>query len=624
METRLAAVLFADMVGYSRLVALDEVATVRRLMRLIKDVVEPAIASFDGRFVKSTGDGFLAEFASVVNAVKCAVTIQLALRESGAGKDPNHRIRLRMGINLGEVVVDGDDILGDGVNVAARLEQNAEPGGILVSESVYRQARTKVASGFTPLGAQEMKNLPRPENVYSVEMKPELPGSGEARRQSRPILVATGAAAAILAALLLFLYPLQPQDKVTVTETDVIRPLEGLPSVAVLPFQNNSNDAGQTYLADGVTDDITINLTKAPGLLVIDRESAFNFRDGVGSPNEIAAKLGVRYLLRGSVQRDGDALRVNASLLDTASKQIVWGESFDGTMPEILAFQASIAASIARSLSASLTISEMDLVSSSNINTDNVEAYELFLRGRERFQKFSREDTFAARRYFESALELDPEFANAEAFLAWTHAFEYNNGWAEDAEGALDRALAHAESAIALNPFLPVAHFVRALVYRERKEYPLAMAAARQAININPNYANAYILIATLQYYDGQPAEGLAMIELAERLNPLHPSNYPFHKGQALFILERYEEAVEVLEAGLAQNPTSQRLRVWLAASYAAMGRQDDAEWEAQQILLDDPDFQIARLHHIFPFSDDAQYERFLAALHSAGFAEQS
>lgn len=254
----------------------------------------------------------------------------------------------------------------------------------------------------------------------------------------------------------------------------------------------------------------------------------------------------------------------------------------------------------------------------------NLEAYDLFLQGNEIFQRFSKDDTYSGRKFFEQALELDPAFSRAYAMLAWTYVFEYTNGWSKDPEFTLQQALDYATQSIALDSRSPVVHFVKGLVYRERKEFEKALIEAIKAIEIEPSYANGWVLTATLLYYAGKPQEGLDVLHIASRLNPLHPSNYPFHKGQALFILKRYQEAAEAFESGLNQNPTSQRLRVWLAATYTQLGLLEEAKWEASEILNEDPDFSPSKLETIFPFQSDQDLRIFNSALKKAGFSDIS
>jgi tetratricopeptide (TPR) repeat protein len=353
--------------------------------------------------------------------------------------------------------------------------------------------------------------------------------------------------------------------------------------------------------------------------LVIARNSSFAYKGQARDIRELATLLNAAYIVEGSVRRIGNSVRINAQLIEAATGHHVWADRYDGKLDDVFRLQDTITEKIVTALA--LTLSPEDREVLVRTDTTNMEAYENFLRGREIFLQFSRESTYRCRGSFTKALSLDADFGAAYAMLAWSYVFEYTNGWAENREQALDKALELASKAIELNDRLPVAYFAKGLVYRERREYVQALAEAQRSIEIDPNYANGYVLMATLLYYAGRPEEGLRMIEKASRLHPVHPSNYPFHRGQALFILKRYDEAIKAFEAGLKQNSSSQRLRVWLAATYAQIGRQDDAAWEANQVLMSDPNFSLKQLQQAFPFTDRKELDRVMGALRKAGFS---
>ena len=389
-------------------------------------------------------------------------------------------------------------------------------------------------------------------------------------------------------------------------------------AIAVLPFENLNRDPEHDYFADGMSDDLITGLSKIPGLMVISRSSSYAYRDQALELAEISAALNARYIVEGSVRRDKDRIRINAQLVDAASGRHMWAERFDGPSERLFDLQDQITRQVVSVLES--VLEAPGLVLSRAKPTANLDAYELFLKGSGTFQRFSRVDTEESRKYFEKALELDPNFASALALLAWTYVFEYTNGWSQAPQDTLDTALELARRSIALDKRSSVAHFVKGLVHRERREFELARAEATRALEIEPSYANGYVLMATLLYYDDKPEEGLELLEMASRLNPLYPSNYPFHKGQALFILGRYDQAIAAFRAGLNQNPSSQRLRVWLAAAYAQKGMIDEAAWEADEILNQDPEFSPHDLETIFPFRKSADLERFNQALQKAGF----
>lgn len=627
MERRLSAILAADVAGYSRLMEADETGTLAALTACRKEIIEPRIAEHGGRVVKLMGDGLLAEFPSAVEAVLSAVEIQQGLNGRLGAFPPDRRIAYRIGINIGDTIVEDGDIYGDGVNIAARLENLADPGGILISGMVFDYVRNKVDRPFEDLGRKSVKNISRPVRVYRVRSGFEQDvRAASPPRSGQRILVAV---AVLAAAAIIFgggyMWQRYPADSEIAGISPSPQPFsmtgDQRPSIAVLPFANKSGIEDQQYFADGITDDIIAELTKISGLLVLARESTFNFRDEVPDVQNLARDLQARFFLHGSVRRAQDKVRINATLIDATTGQLVWGERYDGELTDVFSLQDRITEEIVAALSLRLSPSEREDLA--RTDTSDLEAYEYFLRGRDLFFRFSRDDTYRAKEFYQRALARDPAFTRAWAMLAWAHSFEYTNGWSDAPEETLQQALELANKAIALDERLPVAYFVRGLVFREQRDYVGALADAEKAIALDSSYANGYVLLSTILYYAGRPEDGLAMIERAEKINPLHPSNYPFHKGQALFILHRYDEAIEAFRKGLRQNPTSQRLRVWLAATYAEAGRMEEARWQADQILMDDPEIRLSRLFQLFPFKDPADLEHFNQALRKVGFEDR-
>lgn len=393
-------------------------------------------------------------------------------------------------------------------------------------------------------------------------------------------------------------------------------------SIAVLPFDNLTGDSGQQYFVDGITDDLITDLAVMPSLLVIARDSSALHGAPTRDPGGAAHALGVRYILYGSVRRENDRVRINAHLVDTATDTQIWADRYEGSARDIFGLQDRIAERVLSALKLRLTPAERQYVE--RPSTNDIEAYEQYLHGAERFFRYAKASNREARAYFRAAADTDPRMARAYAMLGWTHAFDVMNGWSETPERSLRDAEDLATRALALDRDLPVAYFVRGLVHRERGEYVKALVEAERAIALNPNYANGHVLYATLLYYAGRPQEGLERMQRAIQLNPHHPFNYPFHLGQAYFVLERYDEAIAAFEQGLASNPSSERLHVWLAAAYAQSGRLDDAGWEAAQVRLTNPEFSPDRLRQAFPFSDPADLARFLEGLRKAGLSERA
>jgi len=391
-------------------------------------------------------------------------------------------------------------------------------------------------------------------------------------------------------------------------------------SIVVLPFENTGGDSRQQYLADGITDDLITDLTRISSLFVIARDSAFTYQHETRDVVHIARELHVRYVLHGSVRRAGDLMRINTQLTDAVTGKQVWADRMDGAIEELLAYPDRISRKIVSALSVDLTDSERQLLAQRD--TEDHAAYEQFLQGEALFYRYARTSNRAARALFERALVLDPDYARAYAMLAWTHTFDFMNGWSDSLGESLNEGIRLASRALELDPSLPLAFFVRGLAYREQGEYVKALVEAEHAVALDTNYANGHVLHATLLYYAGRPREGLERMKTAIRLNPRHPFNYPFHLGQAYFVLGEYDQAIAAFKEGLNSNPASERLRVWLAAAYARSNRLDEAKWEIAQVLTVNPEFSLARISRAFPFKDPSDLERFVGGLRLAGLAQ--
>jgi len=389
------------------------------------------------------------------------------------------------------------------------------------------------------------------------------------------------------------------------------------PSIVVLPFENLGEDPKQQYFADGITDDLITDLTKVPGLFVISRDSAFAYRGERPELRTVSKELGVRYVLHGSVRRSGPQLRINAQLADTTTGKQLWAERYDSRFEDLFMVQDQINKKILTALSLKLSTTEQQRLARQD--TSNLVAYEYFLRGEEYFYRYSRRDNLQARDFFNKAIASDPKFARAYAMVAWTHTFDFMNGWSDAPQQSLRDGEQLASRALELNADLPLAYFVRGLVHRERGYYGKARVEAEKAVAHDPNYANGHVLHATLLYYAGRPQDGLERMQKAARLNPYHPSNYPFHTGQAYFVLGQYQLAIDEFKKGLVTNPTSERLRVWLAAAYARSGKLPEAKWELEQVLTTNPSLSLSRISRAFPFKDPADLERFVGGLRLAG-----
>jgi adenylate cyclase len=434
------------------------------------------------------------------------------------------------------------------------------------------------------------------------------------KRLRRTALLVVSIVLAVTASISFWISPWKPADDIV---AEGLAPI----SIAVLPFDNLSGDPGQEYFADGITDDLITGLAKNPALLVIARDSTFLYKGQQLDVYQVADRLNVRYILRGSVRWIGEQVRINVQLVDTTSGAHLWAERYDDAISHVFELQDLITQNILSALAVRTSAgARQDL---GRPHTNNPQAYDSFLVGRQHFFLYLNKDkNQGARGYFQKTIEFDPDFAMAYAMLAWTHVFDVMNGWSDARDRSLLRAEELAVKAISLQQALPVAYFVKGLVYREREEYVKALVEAEKAIGYDPNYANAHVLLATLLYYAGRPQEGLHRIKKAMQLNPHHPYNYAFHLGQAYYILGRYVEAIDAFNQGIASNPASERLHVWLAAAYAQAGKTDEAEWEMDQVLTMNPEFSLRRMQKTFPFKDAADREHFLAGLRKAGLTQ--
>ncbi len=627
MERRLAAILAADVVGYSRLVGEDEEGTLARLKATRVDVIEPRLARHHGRLVKLMGDGALVEFASVVDAVACAVDIQEAVNQRAAGQAERDRILYRIGINIGDVVVEGDDILGDGVNIAARLEGLAEPGGICVSGKVYDEVRTKLDFTYDDLGKQRLKNIREPVRIYAIRAGAGAGAGGTAyaapaRRKSPAQALVAAAAAVILigVGLIVWLRPWEAGVAPVAAPAQLPVLSDDRPSLAVLPFENLSGDPEQEYFVDGMTEDLITDLSQVSGLLVIARNSVFTYKGRAVNVQQIGRELGVKYVLEGSVRRAGNRVRINAQLVRTLDGTHIWAERFDREITDVFALQDAVTRKLVTALAITLTQGEEQRLSRSG--EVSPEAYDMLLRGLERLRRYTPEDNRLSRDYFERALALDPNFARAHADLAFSYSMELLSGWTAAPEESLLLAKKHADFALELDPGLREVHFAMASVYLKERRFEEAIESSLRAIKIDPNYADAYVQMAWLQMYAGRAAEGIELVEQAMRLNPHYSFFYSTVHGLIALHLERLEEAAASFEAAVNRNPQFPMAHQLLAATYAHLGRIEDAEWEAGELLTLLPDFTLSAERARAPYKRQEDLEFYIEGLRKAGLPE--
>jgi adenylate cyclase len=546
-ERRLTTVLAADVVGYSRLMGVDETGTLAMLRQRRREVLEPLLAKYGGRLIKLMGDGFLAEFGSVVNAVQCAAEVQVANETRNAALPEHRRMQLRIGVNLGDVISEDGDLYGDGVNLAARLEGLAEPGGIFISQTVHQHVRQKLPLDYEDLGELPVKNFAEPVRVYRVIPRTEL---------VRP-----------------------PEAKAGTTDG---------PAIVVLPFTNMSGEPEQEFFADGLTEDILTELSRFRHLFVISRNSAFKYKGKRIDVRQVARELRVQYVLEGSVRKAGNRVRVTAQLIDGETDRHIWAERYDRELQDIFAIQDELTTAIVATLPGRLEAAAHERVSRKQ--TDNMAAYECVLAGKLLHHRSSAADNSAALRLLDRAVALDPKYAHAHAWKACTLGQSWVNGWCQDRDATWNEVLAELRTALDLDSNDSDVHRILAAVAITGGEFEKAVYHQEQALRLNPNDDLIVVQHGEILTWLGQPQEGVAWIQKSMRLNPYHPERFWNHLGRAFFVARRYGEAVAAF--GRITTP-DQFHHAFLAACHAQSGNETAARRHVAEVLKRDPGFAI-------------------------------
>jgi adenylate cyclase len=645
-ETRkLAAILVADVVGYSRLAGADEDRTLARLRGLRSDLIDPAIAAHHGRVVKRTGDGSIVEFRSVVDAVRCAIEVQNGLIERNAGVPEDRRIEFRVGIHVGDVVEESDgDLMGDGVNIAARLEGVAAPGAICLSEDAYRQVKSRLDLRVSDLGATQLKNIAEPIRVYSLEVgqsaqaKPASaapPGdraapAGSKRRAGFAPLAAGIAALLVLAAAsgwrLLGWPASAPQTPAHASDTD--KPTTAPPlSIVVLPFENLSGDSEQQYFADSITDDLTTDLSHLPDSFVIARNTAFTYKGKSVDVKQIGRELGVRYVLEGSVRPIGDKITVNAQLISTETGAHVWADRFDGERSRLGELQVEFVARLARSLDVELVRAES--LRATRERANDPDAVDLTMRGWAAINQGANSiNLTTARGYFEKALVIDANFPQALLGLARALTLRANDYPGADRADKIERADIAVSRVLSDQPDNAAAHLVKSQVYFGKAQFDAAIAEANAAISDDHNLSDAHALAGFYQIFVGRAADAFHEIETALRLSPRDPFRYEwdYYTCHAHAHLAQWDQASEWCAKSIAANSSWWIPYVDLAAAYGSAGRDAEARAAVAGLLKTKPGFAVQDWANI-NWSDNPTFLRenqvIITGLRKAGLPEQ-
>lgn len=589
---KLTTILSADAAEYSRMMRSDEDGTFRAL-RLCRHAIDRLVVEHQGRVFGTAGDSVVAEFQSPVEALRCAVDIQQAIAKIDEDMPESNRMRFRIGINLGDVLIEGTDLIGDGINVAERIQRLARPGETCISASVHDLVKNKGGLAFEDLGAVAVKNIAEPVRAYRV-CAGAAAGARPARRRAPPklraMLTALGVAAVIVALGTGLYYglpgllsgPAGPQGGAMRSSH---------PSIAVLPFDNLSGDAGQNYFVDGITEDVILALGRFSDLTVLAREAVQQYKGKVLKPGDLGRELGVRYALQGSVRRDGERVRVTAVLSDAQSGVQLWSDRYDGEVKDVFAVQDDITQKVVGTLA--IKLSDIERRRSLAKPPENLQAYDYLQRGMDYYRRNTRADNREARRLFEQAIALDPRYASAYVALAQTRVLAATSGWTELMAESLVDAEMLARKALELDNNNAEAHQVLADVYLHRGQHDLALAEADQAIAINPNDAFSHAARGATLVFAGDSVEALRSFEVAQRLNPPMAIIRLYPIGWAYYLVGRYDDAIHLMEGGLAQSTSDYFLHAGLAASYAQLGREAAAAHWAAETLRAWPFFRV-------------------------------
>jgi adenylate cyclase len=596
-KRKLTAILSADAVGYSRLMAEDETATVKTIATY-REIMSSLIKLHRGRVVDSPGDNVLAEFSSVVDAVQCAVAVQNEFQTRNAELTENRRMEFRVGINLGDVIDEDDRIYGDGVNIAARLEALADPGGICVSKTTFDQIETKLPLGYEYLGEQSVKNIPKPVGAYRVLMKPDAAGKviGEKRflgRFSRKTAMAAIIVLVIVAGGLIGwnIYLQQSKKVEPASVKKMAFPLPEKTSIAVLPFKNISGESEQEFLADGITESIIGAVSRVSGIFVIASNSVFTYKGKAVKIQTVSEELGVQYVLEGTVQGIGERLRINAQLIDAIKGRHLWSEKYDRDMKDLFAVQDNISKEVLTALRVKLVEGEQGRVWARG--TNNLDAYLKFLQAYDVFKSFNKENMILTRKICREAIALDPKYAEPYVLIGTAHLIDIWWHWGKSRQYSMEKGEEYIQKGFSLNPLSDFAYGALGSLYLHQRRYDEAVEAKEKAIEFNPNASDNIVSLAIIFNFIRRYEEAIPLFKEAQRLNPYGPAWYIHNLGHTYRGLERWDEAIAEFERALERNPDHLPSILGMAMVYGMAGRLNEGRAVAAKILKMNPRFSI-------------------------------
>ena len=625
-KRKLTTVFSADAVGYSKLMEDDEAATVKTITAYQK-IMTDLIMQHRGRVVDSPGDNLLGEFGSVVDAVQCAVAIQKELQARNDELPENRRMLFRIGINLGDVIQESERIYGDGVNIAARLEGLAEPGGICISKTAFDHIATKLPYGYDFLGDQPVKNIDKPVGAYRVSLEPRVSEATKPVFTIKNILKRTPYSVAIIAVLVIaaifWIFPFTSQQPAIeiASEENMAYPLPAKPSVAVMPFVNLSDDAAMVKVVDGITGNIVTLLSKVPQLFVISSKSSFAYKDKHVTVQQMAEDLGVRYILEGSLEKEQEKVRVSVKLVDALEGHHLWSERYDREFDDVFGIQDEIALNVCSNLRVLLSEGEKARVVKGM--TKSVEAFEMYLQADVQRKLWTKEGVAKARELVKQALEIDPNYIDAWNMLVGTHLIDARFGYSESREGSLQAAEDTVNKILALDDTEARAYGAMGTVHLWRGEHDKAIISRKKAYTLNPNNSSNIAGLAWAMFASGEPEEALVLIKEAIRLNPSFPDWWLMILQESYRLSGRYDEAIETIHEEL-RRLDNYFTRTRLALYYAQTGRDEEARAEIAKVLQLRPDMNLEIWEKAQFFKNKDWLERDLADLRRVGLPEKT